>query len=151
MTETPGNDPPLKKMHPTGHTHLPLIGLAAQGWLGCVKLGDLPGKRAVPIGGDRRRDAIMAFLGAGLLQRASRAQAVAALAAARRAVASCRARGESVSQWLTGEAHHRGIRENAAGLAVLETPDHRHHAAQGYALEHPERRQALDDMLAVLS
>jgi hypothetical protein len=93
----------------------------------------------------------MAFLPAGLLQRPARAQAVAALAVTRRAVASCRARGESVSEWLAGEAHYRGIRENATALAVLETPDHRHHAAQGYALEHPERRQALEDMLAVLS
>jgi hypothetical protein len=64
----------------------------------------------------------MTFLGAGLFQRPSRAQAVAALAATRREVASCRARGESAGQWLAAEVHHRGIRENAAVLAVLVIP-----------------------------
>jgi hypothetical protein len=60
------------------------------------------------------------------------------------------ARGESAGQWLAGEVHHRGIRENAAVLAVLEIPDYRHHAAQSYALDHPGRPQALEDMLAAL-
>ena len=36
-------------------------------------------------------------------------------------------------------------------LAVLEIPDLRHQAAQEYILEHPGRRQALEDLLAVLS
>ncbi|HEX2743442.1 MAG TPA: hypothetical protein VHN16_03450 [Streptosporangiaceae bacterium] len=35
-----------------------------------VKLGDVTGERADPIGGDRERDAVMAFLGAGLRQAA---------------------------------------------------------------------------------
>jgi hypothetical protein len=30
-------------------------------------------------------------------------------------------------------------------------PDFRHHAAQGYVLDHPDRRQALEELLAVLS
>jgi hypothetical protein len=106
--------------------------------------------RAIPAGGDRGRDAIMAFMGAGLFQRPSPAQAVDALAAARCKVASCRARDESVRQWLAGEIHHRGIRENAAVLAVLEIPDLRHEAAQAYALDHPGRRPALEGMLAAL-
>jgi hypothetical protein len=98
--------------------------------------------RAIPAGGGCRRDAIIAFLGAGLFQWPSPARAVDALAVARREMASCRARGESVRQWLAGEVHHRGIRENAAVLAVLEIPDFRHEAAQTYALDHPDRRPA---------
>jgi hypothetical protein len=107
--------------------------------------------RTIPAGGERRRDTIMAFLGAGLFQRPSPAQAVGALATARREVASCRAHGESVRQWLTGEIHHRGIRENAAVLAVMDIPDFRHEAARAYALEHPDRRPVLEDMLAALT
>ena len=107
--------------------------------------------RAIPIGGERGSNAITAFLGAGLFQQPSRAQAVDALTTARRRVASCQARGEAVSAWLAGEVHRRGIRENAAVLAVLEIPDFRHHAAQGYVLDHPDRRQALEELLAVLS
>ena len=93
----------------------------------------------------------MAFLGAGLVQRPSRAQAVDALAAARRGVASCQARGGAVSEWLADQVRRHGIGENAAVLAVLEIPDLRHQAAQGYVREHPGRRQALEDLLAVLS
>jgi hypothetical protein len=93
----------------------------------------------------------MAFLGAGLVQRPSRAQAVDALAAARRGVASCQARGGAVSEWLADQVRRHGIGENAAILAVLEIPDLRHQAAQGYVLEYPGRRQALEDLLAVLS
>jgi hypothetical protein len=92
----------------------------------------------------------MAFLEAGLFPRPSRAQAVDALAVARRGVASCQARGEAVSEWLAGEINRRGICENAAVLAVLEIPDLRHRAAQGYVLDHPDRRQALKGLLAVL-
>jgi hypothetical protein len=91
------------------------------------------------------------LLGAGLFQWPSRAQAVAALAAARREVASCQARGESVMEWLAGEIHCRGIRENAAVLAVLEIPEYRHQAAQAYALDHPGHLRALEDMLASLT
>jgi hypothetical protein len=108
-------------------------------------------ERAIPIGGEREPQAIMAFLGAGLFQRPSQAEAVNALAAARRGIATCQARGEAISEWLAGEVHRRGICENAAVLVVLEIPDLRHHAAQGYVLDHPDRRQALEDLLAVLS
>jgi hypothetical protein len=76
---------------------------------------------------------------------------VDALAAARREVAACRARGESVRQWLADEVHHRGIRENAAVLAVMEIPDFRNEAAQAYALDHPGGRSVLDDVLAALA
>lgn len=100
---------------------------------------------------DRRRDAILAFLGAGLFQWPSRARAVAALAVARREVAACQARSRPVQRWLVGEVHLRGIRENAAVLAVLEIPDLRDEAAQAYAREHPDRLPALEAMLAVLA
>jgi hypothetical protein len=86
--------------------------------------------QAINVGEERRPDAILAFLGAGLFRRLSRAEAVAALAAARRGVATCQARRASVRQWLAGEVHLHGIRENAAVLAVLEIPDLREEAAQ---------------------
>jgi hypothetical protein len=111
----------------------------------------MAGDRAIPTGDERRSDAIMAFMGAGLFQRPSPAQAVDALAFARREVSFCRPRGGSVRQWLAGEVHHRGIRENGAVLAVMEIPDFRDEAAQAYVLEYPDRRPVLDDMLAVLT
>jgi len=58
----------------------------------CDRLTGHPGRRELG------SVVVMAFLGAGLSERPSRAQAVDALASARREVASCRARGESVSQ-----------------------------------------------------
>ena len=78
-------------------------------------------ERTIPIGGEREPQAIMAFLGAGLFQRPSQAEAVNALAAARRGIATCQARGEAISEWLAGEVHRRGICENAAVLVVLES------------------------------
>jgi hypothetical protein len=48
--------------------------------------------------------------------------AVAALAASRRGIAACQARRARFRQWLAGEVHLRGIRENASVLAVLEIP-----------------------------
>jgi hypothetical protein len=109
------------------------------------------GDWAIPIQDERRRIAIMTFLGAGLVRQPSRAQAVAALSAARRQVASFRARSESVRQWLAVDVHRRGIRENAAILAVLEVPDFRDEVARAYALDHPDRLSALEDMLAALT
>jgi hypothetical protein len=91
------------------------------------------------------------FLGAGLFQRPSLAQAVDALAFAYREVSFCRARGGSVRQWLAGEVHHRGIRENAAVLTAMEIPDFRNETAQAYVLEYPGRRSVLEDMLAALT
>ena len=106
---------------------------------------------AVPAGEKRRRDAILAFLGAGLFQRPPTAQAVAALAAARREAADCQVHSGQVGQWLVGEVHLRGIRENVAVLAALEIPDLRDEAAQAYAREHPDRLPALQAMLAILA
>lgn len=78
---------------------------------GRAKLGYVTEERAVPTGAERGSDAIMAFLGAGLVQRPSRAQAVDALAAARRGVASCQAHGEAVaSGWLMRSTDAASVR-----------------------------------------
>jgi hypothetical protein len=102
-------------------------------------------------GDEHRPDAILALPGAGLLQRPSRAQAVDALAAARREVAACRESRAPIWQWLADEVRLRGIRENAAVLAVLEIPDLREDAALAFAREHPDRLPALQSMLTVLT
>jgi hypothetical protein len=94
----------------------------------------MPGQDAPPGREERYRQAITAFAGAGLRPPPSRALAVTALAGARRSVASHQARGESLGKWLAGEVRVRGIRENAAVLAVLELPEYRAMAAQGDAL-----------------
>jgi hypothetical protein len=39
----------------------------------------------------------------------------------------------------------------ATALAVMELPEYRHPTAQMYALHHPDRLKALNDMLAVLT
>jgi hypothetical protein len=109
------------------------------------------GDQAIPAGEVHRRDAILAFLGAGLFQAPSPAQAIGALAAARRKVSACQARRDPVRPWLAGEVDLRGIRENAAVLAALEIPDLREETAQAYARDHPDRLPALEDMLAVLT
>ncbi len=101
-------------------------------------VASMPGQDAPPGREERYRQAIMAFLGAGLRPPPSRALAVTALAGARRSAASHQARGESLGKWLTGEIRVRGIRENAAALAVLELPGYRAMAAQAYARHHPD-------------
>ena len=93
----------------------------------------------------------MAFLGAGLHDRPSRAVMLSALAGARRTIALLQARGEPVADWLASETRLRGIRENAATLAVIEVQEHRHDTAQAYARDHPDRFGVLGDLLAVLA
>src|SRR5215469_6114363 len=66
-----------------------------------------------------RRAALIAFLGAGMPSAPSKALIVEALAGARRAVAMYQAQCRAVDDWLAGEVRLRGIRENAAVLAVL--------------------------------
>jgi hypothetical protein len=105
--------------------------------------GDLPAE-------ERRRAALIVFIGAGIPWPPSTALIVAALADARRAVAKRQARGLAVDQWLAGEVRLRGIRENAAVLAVLEMPGRRAEIAAAYRQQHPDRAGALDDLLAVL-
>ena len=99
---------------------------------------------------ERRRAAVAAFIGAGMRSPPSKALLVAALAGARRAVAMHQARGLALDQWLAGEVRLRGIRENAAVLAVLEMPGRREEIAQAYRRRHPDRAGALNDLLAVL-
>jgi len=76
---------------------------------------------------------------------------VEVLAGARRAVALHQPHSQALDEWLAGEVRLRGIRENAAVLAVLELlPDRRREAARAYRHEHPDRAGVLADLLAVL-
>ena len=98
-----------------------------------------------------RRRPVLAFLGAGLDSVPSTASAVTALAAARRAVAAHLARGEAVDEWLADEIRLRGIRENAAILAVREIPERRAETAETYRREHPDRIEELNTVLAIIA
>lgn len=108
-----------------------------------VERGDLPAE-------ERRRAALIAFLGAGMPSPPSTALLVEALAGARRAIAMHQARGLAIDHWLGGEVRLRGIRDNAAVLAVLEMPGRREEIARAYRRQHPDRAGALNDLLAVL-
>jgi hypothetical protein len=99
---------------------------------------------------ERRSRAIIAFLGAGMDDRPSQALCVRALADARRSLAVDRGRNTLTEQWLAAEIRFRGIKENAATLAVLEIPEHRQDTARSYASRHPDRLAFLDELLAVL-
>ncbi len=99
---------------------------------------------------ERRRAALIAFIGVGMSSPPSTALLVGALADARRTVAMHQAGGLGVDQWLAGEIRLRGIRENAAVLAVLEMPGRRKEVARAYRQHHPDRAGALNDVLAVL-
>ena len=96
---------------------------------------------------DRRFDSLAAFLGAGMGYTPTRGQIVEALAAARRAVKVDRRHEHLLKEWLQGEIRMRGIRENAAVIAVLEIPEFREETAREYLREHPERTQILDDLI----
>jgi hypothetical protein len=99
---------------------------------------------------ERRRAALIAFLGAGMCSPPPAALIVEVLAGARRAVALYQAHGRVLDEWLAGEIRLRGIRENAAVLAVLElVPGRREEAARAYRHEHPDRAGVLTDLLAV--
>jgi hypothetical protein len=108
-----------------------------------VERGDLSAE-------ERRRAALVGFIGAGMRSPPSTALLVEVLAGARRAIAMHQARGQALDQWLAGEVRLRGIRENAAVLAVLEMPGRRAEIAQAYRREHPDRVGALNELLAVL-
>ena len=110
----------------------------------------MDGERGSSLGEERRSQVIMAFLSVGLHQPPSPAQAVTALASARRMVASLLTRGDPVAGWLASETRGRGLRENAAVLAAMETPEYRQMAAETYAHDHPDRFQAVNDLLAAL-
>lgn len=115
-----------------------------------VVMGDQPGAGCVDTPAERSA-ALIAFLGAGLPSPPSKALIVEALARARRAVAMHQGHGLVLDEWLAGEVRLRGIRENAAVLAVLELrPGRREETARAYRREHPDRAGALTGLLAVL-
>ncbi|GAB3832669.1 hypothetical protein ACFPIJ_57435 [Dactylosporangium cerinum] len=118
--------------------------------IGFVSVGDSGGERD-GLEDQRRSDAIVAFLGAGLLSPPSRAVMVSALAGARRAVKEHQARHAAIDSWLAGEIRLRGVRENAAVLAVLEVPERRADVAAMYRTGHPDRVAVLELVVAVLA
>jgi hypothetical protein len=98
-----------------------------------------------------RRAVLIAFVGAGMPSAPSKALVVEALAGARRAVAMYQAQGRAVDGWLAGEVRLRGIRENAAVLAVPKLlHGQREETARAYRLDHPDSAGTLSDLLAVL-
>ena len=60
---------------------------------------------------ERRRAALIAFLGAGMYSPPSKALIVEVLAGARRAVALHQPHGRALDEWLAGEVRLRGIRK----------------------------------------
>jgi hypothetical protein len=99
---------------------------------------------------DDRRRALIAFLSAGIVPAPANAQLVSALANARRHVAASHSQGRSIGEWLQGEVRIRGIRENAAVLAALETPEMREHVALEFRQQHPDREHVLIQILRYL-
>lgn len=100
---------------------------------------------------EQRQAAIVAFLGAGLVPGVSTAEFVSTLAEARRTVSAHRAKHVPVDDWLAGEIRVRGVRENAAVLAVLESDQRRQEVADAYRDRYPDRGDMLDQILAVLA
>ena len=96
---------------------------------------------------DRRFRALSTFLGSGMGYTPARGQMVAALAAARRAVVVNRPHERLLKEWLQSETRVRGIRENAAVLAVMEIPEFREEIAREYLREHSERSHVLDELI----
>jgi hypothetical protein len=76
---------------------------------------------------------------------------VSALGNARRSVAALKSRGESLDEWLKSESRLRGIRENAATLAVMEIPEMRDTVALAYGQRYPDRVPALRNWLETWS
>jgi hypothetical protein len=118
--------------------------------IGFVSVGDSSGERDA-LEDQRRSEAIIAFLGAGLPSPPSRAVMVLALADARRAVKEHQARTAPIGSWLAGEIRLGGVRENAAVLAVLEGPERRADVAAMYRTEHPDRVAVLGTVMVVLA
>jgi hypothetical protein len=73
------------------------------------------------------------------------------LADAARTVRELKRRGRQLEDWLADEMRIRGIRENAAVLAVLEISDPGSALAQAYAERYPDRLPELNELLAVLN
>jgi hypothetical protein len=100
---------------------------------------------------DRRSSAVVAFLGAGLDPRPTRATMVERLADASRTVEELRNRNQPVDDWLAEQMRCRGIRENAAVLAVLEMAVPASGLAKSFPERYPTREPELKELLRVLS
>jgi hypothetical protein len=111
---------------------------------------DDQGRDAATLKEERRREALVAFLWAGMTGMPDKAVIVMRLADARRAVAMHQERGLPPDGWLADQVRVRGIRENAAVLAALEVAEWREQAAEIYRREHPDRVKVLDEFLAAL-
>jgi hypothetical protein len=101
--------------------------------------------------GRRRSSAIVAFLGTGVDPKPTRANMVDRLANATRTVRELSGQGRQLEDWLADEMRIRGIRENAAVLAVLEISEPGSALAQAYAERYPDRLPELTELLAVLN
>jgi hypothetical protein len=99
---------------------------------------------------EHRQTAIVAFLGAGLVG-VSTAVFVSTLATARRTLTAHRIQHRPVDDWLAAEIRLRGVRENAAVLAMLESGQRRQEVADAYRSRYPDRSDPLDQMLALLA
>lgn len=96
---------------------------------------------------DRRREALIALLGAGMSPSPDKALLVSALADARRSVAALGKREADIGEWLDTETRFPGIRENAATVAALELPAMRAQVASRYSVKYPERVHLVDDYI----
>ena len=99
---------------------------------------------------ERRSDAIVAFLGAGLAVSPSTALMVTTLADARRSIKASQAQSQPIDDWLAREVRLGGIRENAAVLAALEILERQVEIAEAVRRRHPDRQQQLSELIAVI-
>lgn len=99
---------------------------------------------------ERRSNAIVAFLGAGLAALPSTALMVTTLADARRSIAALQAQSRPIDDWLAREVRLGGIRENAAVLAALESLERQVEIAEAFRRRHSDRQQQLDELIAVI-
>lgn len=98
-----------------------------------------------PIDEDRRREALIALLGAGMSPPPDKALLVSALANARRSVAALGKREADIDEWLDTESRLPGIRENAATVAALELPAKRARVTTMYSEKYPQRVHLVED------
>jgi hypothetical protein len=115
-----------------------------------TSLSELPPEPSDSSSKNIRREALIAFLGAGMTPTPAAAQLVSVLATARRSVAALQSRGEPLYEWLNSECRLRGVRENAATLATMEVPGMRDQTAHQYRQAHPDRAEIVTRMLRYL-
>jgi hypothetical protein len=117
---------------------------------------DTPAESAVHIAGSHANivppnSAIVAFLGTAADPEPTRANMVDRLANPTRTERELSGQGRQLEDWLADEMRIRGIRENAAVLAVLEVSKPGSALAQAYAERYPDRLPELTELLAVLN